>query len=82
MARPGPLCTAEEHTGTPSPDMSRLANILLIKTNRAGGPTAVREDRANRAATAGDSMNLTAETEAKQTKLPDMSAARQRKARS
>lgn len=42
---PGVLCIAEEHTRTSSPEVSLLANMVLIKPNGAGGPAAAGRSR-------------------------------------
>lgn len=45
------LCTEEQ--GLPSPEVSSLSNTVLIKTNRPGSPTDVRQDRANKVIATG-----------------------------
>lgn len=47
------LSASQENTqGLPSPEVSSLANIVLIKTNRPASPAA-GEDRANRTGAGG-----------------------------
>lgn len=47
------LAALQENTqGLPSPEVSSLPNIVLIKTNRLASPAAT-EDRANRTGAAG-----------------------------